>query len=164
MDRLPPSLGRALAILLIVSCSGCASTQLARPGENKTLVTRIFQAIDAGELEIVQQSLASDFKLHYQGIPDPIPSAGLLGAIREYYTAFPDNQHQIHDLIAEGDRVVVRLVQHATHRGTFEGAQPTGKAISVAAIHILRISNGRIAEWWVAEDDLGLRRQLGLVP
>src|SRR4051794_21399754 len=44
---------------------------------------------------------------------------------RQFFRAFPDAHHAINDLIAEGDRVVLRTTAHATHRGDFEGIAPT---------------------------------------
>jgi predicted ester cyclase len=45
----------------------------------------------------------------------------------------------------------------------YEGIEATGRQVSIGAIHILRIANGQVAEWWAAEDDLGLLRQIGAV-
>jgi predicted ester cyclase len=51
----------------------------------------------------------------------------------------------------------------ATHKGAYEGVPATGKQIAVGALHVIRVKNGRIAEWWAAEDDLGTYRQIGMV-
>ena len=51
-----------------------------------------------------------------------------------------------------------------THRGELMGVPPTGKAVSVPAILIYRIANGKIAEFWMNADTLGLLQQLGAVP
>jgi predicted ester cyclase len=52
----------------------------------------------------------------------------------------------------------------ATHTGDFFGIPPTGKRVSIDGIHILRIADGRVAEHWGNNDDLGLMRQLGVIP
>ena len=44
------------------------------------------------------------------------------------------------------------------------GVAPTGKAISVEAISVFRIANGKIAEEWTVWDALGLLQQVGAVP
>ncbi|MGQ0732100.1 MAG: ester cyclase [Acidobacteriota bacterium] len=36
-------------------------------------------------------------------------------------------------------------------------------SVAVSAIHIFRVVNDKIVDWWAAEDELGLLRQLGAV-
>jgi hypothetical protein len=40
------------------------------------------------------------------------------------------------------------------------GIPATGNRVAVEAIHIFRFEGGRMAEHWVARDDLGMMRQL----
>lgn len=81
-----------------------------------------------------------------------------------FRAAFPDQWWQIEDLIAEGDRVVARTTMTGTHRGDFFGIPATGRAVTLSGVHIMRIADGRIAEHWGNNDDLGLMRQLGAIP
>jgi predicted ester cyclase len=89
--------------------------------------------------------------------------------------AFPDHHHAIfqrkgfanEDLIAEGDKVVMRCTLTATHQGLFPGfldMPPTGKSICQRQIHILRVRDGKVAEHRVVRDDLTIMQQLGLIP
>ena len=61
-------------------------------------------------------------------------------------------EFEIHDLIAEGDRVAARLTTSARHTGTFMGIEPTGKRYSIDEIHIFRIRDGQVVEHWHAFD------------
>jgi steroid delta-isomerase-like uncharacterized protein len=131
--------------------------------DSSTLARSVFAVMDAGDWERTGALLDDSLRLHYQGVPDPISKATLLEMLRSYYDAFPDMRHDIHEVLPSGDRVTVRLVVHATHKGTYEGIAATGQRVNVGAIHILRVADGRIAEWWAAEDDLGLLRQIGMV-
>ena len=85
-------------------------------------------------------------------------------------TWYADWRIVIDEMIAEGDRVVSRLVWRGTHRGEWKlgvygPVQPTGASFAVAAVNIVRIAEGRIAEEWETFDWLGLARQLGeIVP
>jgi len=58
----------------------------------------------------------------------------------------------------------MRAMNTATHKGKFMGVAPTGKKITVSAIAIFRLANGKIVEGWKELDMLGLMRQLGAVP
>jgi steroid delta-isomerase-like uncharacterized protein len=71
---------------------------------------------------------------------------------------------EIEDMIAEGDRVAVRLTAHAVHRGDFMGVPAAGKGYTIAEQHIFRITDGRIADHWHVADMLGMMRQLGAMP
>ena len=81
-----------------------------------------------------------------------------------YFAAFPDFRATVKDVIAEGDRVALHLITHATHTGEFMGIPPTGKKVEMREIHILRIVDGKAAERWGLIDEVGMMRQLGLMP
>jgi steroid delta-isomerase-like uncharacterized protein len=72
------------------------------------------------------------------------------------FTAFPDMRFTVEDVVAEGDKVVVRYSIQGTHQGPFMGLPATGKAFTTTAIVILRFENGKIAEEWFQGDDLGM--------
>ena len=80
------------------------------------------------------------------------------------HTAFPDMKIEIQDIIAEGDKVVVRNITTETHKGYFVNIPPTGKKISTSATVILRVDNGKIQEEWSMSDTLVLYQQIGLLP
>jgi predicted ester cyclase len=62
--------------------------------------------------------------------------------------AFPDLRVEIHDQIAEGDKVTTRKTVHGTHQGELMGIAPTNKRISIEVIDIVRLENGRYVEHW----------------
>jgi hypothetical protein len=68
---------------------------------------------------------------------------------------------KIEDIIAEGDRVAVRLTAHAVHEGELMGMPASGKAYTISEIHIFRIKDGKVTEHWREADLLGMMRQLG---
>jgi steroid delta-isomerase-like uncharacterized protein len=77
------------------------------------------------------------------------------------HAAFPDAVVTIQDQIAEGDKVVTRWTALATHRGDFMGVPATGKRVTIEAIHIHRVVDGRIAALWEEFDMFGLMQQFG---
>jgi predicted ester cyclase len=81
-----------------------------------------------------------------------------------FHRSFPDVRWEIADEVAEDDRVAVRLIMTGTHQGEFFGIAPTGRAVQVEGIHILRIQDGKVIEHLGVNDDLGLMQQLGVIP
>jgi steroid delta-isomerase-like uncharacterized protein len=84
--------------------------------------------------------------------------------IAAYRTAFPDARSTVEDQVAEGEKVVTRWRARGTHTGVLGELPPTGRAFDVGGITIERIVDGRIAEVWVARDELGMLHQLGALP
>ena len=84
--------------------------------------------------------------------------------ITAFAVAFPGYDIEVHDILADGDRVAVRGTFRGVHRGEFQGIAPTGRAVSVPLMLIYRIADGRIAEHWMSADSLSLLQQLGAAP
>jgi predicted ester cyclase len=80
------------------------------------------------------------------------------------YTAFPDLKWTIEDMIAEGDKAVVRFSASGTQKGAFQGIPPTERLINITGVAIYRIAGGKFLEDWAFMDTLGVMRQLGLNP
>jgi predicted ester cyclase len=80
------------------------------------------------------------------------------------HAAFPDWHRTIEDIIAEGDKVVIRFTFRATHKGEYQGVPATGKQVKETGILIFRIASGKIVEVWEEADELGFMRQLGAIP
>ena len=130
---------------------------------NKAIVRRYLEEVlNQGRHDLIEEFLADDFDLHFSGL------APGLEAIKEWYgamsTAFPDWQASIDDLIAEGDKVVVRTTVHGTQQGEMQGIPATGRSVNSPSITIFRLANGKIAEGWIVSDNLGLMQQLGVIP
>jgi predicted ester cyclase len=132
---------------------------------NKELVRRLLvDDISAGDAAVAAEIIHPEFVDHTN---PPGMQRGLDGhnaIVALFKAAFPDMEWHINDMVAEGDRVVARTTMEATHGGDFFGIPPTGRRVRVDGIHILRIADGRIAEHWGNNDDLGLMRQLGVIP
>jgi predicted ester cyclase len=81
-----------------------------------------------------------------------------------YLKAFPDVEITIDEMIAEGDRVVVRFTSRGTQRGAFGPLPPTGRRVTISSYLTARIANGKIVEEWGLDDQFGMLMQLGLIP
>ena len=80
-----------------------------------------------------------------------------------YLSTFPDINYSIDDILAEGDKTVIRCTVQATHKGTFMGIVATGKRIVVKEIEIDKIVGGKIVEAWGLSDSQGIMTQLGVI-
>jgi predicted ester cyclase len=78
----------------------------------------------------------------------------------QFTTALPDIHVSIHELIAEGDKVVARWTMTGTHCGVWDGIPATGNAVKWDATDIFTVANGKIASLVRAADNLAWLRQL----
>jgi steroid delta-isomerase-like uncharacterized protein len=152
----------ALAALLALGCVGCQPPSSGIEEANKEVVQAVYDAIDAQDYDRLGELISEDFLGHAVGLPEPLDRAATFELIREWYSAFPDYVHVVETMVAEGDRVAVRLTYNATHQGEFEGIAATGVRISYEGAQILTVADGMIKELWVLEDMLGLMSQLGM--
>ena len=132
--------------------------------ENKRLVRRFYEEIDAGNLDAMDELVAEDYVDHFPP-PFPLPPGreGLKQAFRLFWDATP-GVHVIEDQIAEGDKVVTRLTARGVREGDLPRIPATGKPIEMTATVIHRIENGRLAEKWSDKDVLRLLQQLDVFP
>jgi predicted ester cyclase len=81
-----------------------------------------------------------------------------------YRSAFPDAHTIVDEILADGDKVMVRWTARATHTGQLFNLAPTNKRVTVTGIDVYRISSGKIQETRVSWDALGFLQQLGAAP
>jgi steroid delta-isomerase-like uncharacterized protein len=134
--------------------------------QNKALVRRLMEeVINQGNTSLVDELFAPDFVEHEElppGIPSGIEAVKTLFTM--FHSAFPDFQVTVDDLIAEGDKVVVRSTWSGTHKGEFMGIPPSGRSVSFGVYDIIRMAGGKVVEHWGQMDNMGLMQQLGVVP
>ena len=132
--------------------------------DNKALVRRFIDEVFLrGDFSAVDELLTEDFAPHTWG-STPRGRDGLKEAIQRVSAGISDPHMTIEDVIAEGDRVAVRLTSSATHTGEFMGMPPSGKRYEIGEIHIFRIRDGQVAEHWHQADFTGMMKQLGASP
>jgi len=129
--------------------------------KNKKLIREYLFELDAGNPDILREVYSPDVIMHIGRSP-PMGFEDSVAMVDTVYTAFPDFTHTIEDILAVGDRVVVRLTDTGTHQGEYEGIPPTGNKVSFGAIVIFEIRDGMVVELWEEMDMLGFFRQLGM--
>ena len=127
---------------------------------NVAIVRRVVDVFNSGDLAVFDELIAADYVNH-----DAPPGAvqgreGRKQVVAMFRGAFPDLRSTVLDVVADRDKVVVRANMQGTQNGTFMGRPPSGRAVSVTAIDIYRISDGQIAERWGVMDMLALMRQI----
>lgn len=132
---------------------------------NKAVVRRYFEeVVNGGSAAAVRDLLAPEFRLQLGSAP-PVDAAAVLPLLSVFRAAFPDFRDELADMVAEADRVVAWGRSLGTHQGEFMGIPATDREIAVDFVSRFRLtSDGMIREIIVAQDQLGLLGQLGVVP
>jgi steroid delta-isomerase-like uncharacterized protein len=133
---------------------------------NRRLITGYADEIwHNGRLDQMETYIAAHYVRHDPGLPMPIQGPeGVRQLVAAYRAAFPDLHFEPELMLADGDKAAVRWRITGTHQGELMGLPATGKRIAVSAIDVYRFENGKIAEQWVALDNLGILQQLGAIP
>ena len=133
--------------------------------QNKALVRQLIEEVmNRGNISLVDEIMPPDFVDH-EGAPRLPPTReGFKQSVPMLRSGIPDFNATIDDVVAEGDRVVIRMTWRGTQTGEFMGMPPTGKSISVGVIDIFRIAGGKIVEHWGLADMMGMMQQLGAMP
>jgi steroid delta-isomerase-like uncharacterized protein len=133
--------------------------------DHGSTMKRLYDLLSAGNVDGFGALIAEDFVDHEE-LPGLSPTKdGVVAFFKMYLAAFPDLRMVAEDVIAGGDKVVARVRATGTHRGAFTGMPPTGKAINVQMIDIIRFgANGLAVEHWGVFDQMSMLQQLGVVP
>jgi steroid delta-isomerase-like uncharacterized protein len=134
--------------------------------QNKAVVRQMVEEVfNRGNVGRSDEFVAPDFVEHEELPPGmPRDREGVKQLTALMLSAFPDFKATIDDMVAEGDKVVMRMTWRGTHKGEFMGVPPTGKRVSFEVIDIIRIAGGKFVEHWGLMDGMGLMQQLGAMP
>ena len=130
--------------------------------DNKEIARRLTDLLNHDDVEKLKQLLSPDFVSHFAGLPQPLNRDQYIQVNQAAKSAFSDLYRTVDDLIAEADKVVLRITARGTHTGVYQGIPATGKITKITGIAIRRILGGKIVEEWVINDQLGLMQQLGI--
>ena len=136
---------------------------------NKAVIHQHHERLNRGDRKAALQDYAEDTKNHGR----PVGREGLRRVFEDILTTFPDWRMEIVETIAAEDSVVVRCMVTGTHQGIGKlpingamliGVPPTGKRFEVQHIHWYQLKDGKIVDHRANRDDIGMMRQLGLLP
>ena len=128
--------------------------------ENKAVVRRWVEGWNEHGVGAVDELFSQQFLDHqsHGDVPglDPFKDrlTGLEGELGR-------GRFEEEEMLAEGDKVLVRWTLHARHQGPFAGLPPTGREFTLPGLNIFRVQDGRITERWTFLDLVALLPQLG---
>jgi predicted ester cyclase len=136
--------------------------------DNKALAVRFFEALDTGNIGVLQNFFTEDCVFHRGDLIEPARGLpGIRSIVEKRVQLYRDFRTTIHQIIGEGDLVATRETHEGIHRGqlptpvgTFD---MTGRPIQWTSQVFFRFKEDKIAEMWVARDELGMLRSLGIV-
>lgn len=124
------------------------------PGQsNKELVARLFAALPALDLAVVDELVSADLVDHSPVLGQQAFRPEALKQMTQAFMAgFPDMTIRLETVVAEDDLVSCVEVASGTHTGNFMGTPATGRKVEARAAHVLRIVDGKVAEHWAVRD------------
>ena len=124
------------------------------------------EGINLQQPDLALEICTDDFQFHFAFITPDYPKGA--AALRHWLIAtfeyFPDFSIEINDLVSDGEKVAFRAIIKATHGAKIFGVEPSGKKLTWGAMGIVRVKNGKMAEFWWMPDLFTLMDQLQLVP
>jgi predicted ester cyclase len=134
--------------------------------DNKKIVHRlIVEGLNTGNMAVIDEIISPNAVEH--ALPPGLPPTreGFKMFITAFRAAFPDFKYTIEDELADGDKVMHRLMGTGTMKGDFQGMKASGKTATWQEMHIGRFdANGKIVEHWGTVDQVSMLAQLGFGP
>ena len=132
--------------------------------QNKLVVRRyIEEIVSTGNVDRISEFISPDYVEVYRGTRHPIGLEGARKHVLGVRQTYPDLHLTIDRQVAEGDWVVTQVTARGTHRGTWLGMKPTGKAVEITAVNVDRVVGGHIVEHGGAANSLEALLDIGAV-
>ncbi len=127
------------------------------PEEMRALAMRFFDTFNAHDLEGLDNDIIGEEYIQHSPGVDP-GRAALIAYLDKTIKAFDNGRFEVDDMIAEGDRVLIRWTFLGTHTGPYGNMAPTGRDITIKGMDFWRYNEaGKIAEAWFYMDMSGVR-------
>ncbi len=118
--------------------------------KNKEFIIRYFNAMTEANVsrELLEQYITDE---------------ELIGHILFFESVFPNYEIFVDEMLAEGNRVIVRGRMKGQHEGEFNGILPTHRIVEFPLVISYQIENGKIVHHWLMADSMALMEQLGVM-
>lgn len=132
--------------------------------ENKDISRRVFNVLNSGNFEPLNDLLADDWVYRSTAGEEFHGVEGAKEIVSQYREAFSDAEFDLQEMYAEGNKVVALYRQRGTHTGEIMGIEPQNKEMDILICSIGTFEDGRLVETFEIFDTLELLQQLGAVP
>jgi predicted ester cyclase len=129
----------------------------------KSTAVKFFEEQDRLRGGPADELCAEEYTAHLTGFP-AMDLAGHKAFAAAFYAGFPDIHHTIDEVVAEGDRAMVRFTLRGTHTESFMGIPASGNPVEVAAFVLMTLADGKVTHLRGQFDQLGLMQQIGALP
>ncbi len=127
---------------------------------NKTTVRKLYENIlNTGKLEMLNQIISEE----YTGVRGEKGAPGFAETVNSIRLGFPDIKWTVEDLIADGNKIVIRWTWKGTNTGSFRGFPASNKQVTDNAIAIYEFLEDKIIRAWIQSDKLGFLQQIGII-
>ena len=132
--------------------------------QNKQLARLyIDECLNKRKIDLVDKIFADSFQVHV--LLDSTQNFSTRKALKDFlrtlFDAFPDIHYTIGDLVAEADKVVMRVSFSGTHKKEFLGIKANGNKVDyLSEIFFFRFDRGKIVEDWIQLDLYNLFKKL----
>jgi predicted ester cyclase len=132
--------------------------------ENKAIARKVPEDIATrGNVDLIDE-ITTENPVEHGAFGDVHGREDIREMVEHIRAGIPDFSATVEDVLAEDDRVAMRVTLRGTHDGgEFMGLEPTGRTFEVPNMVITRLEDGRIAERWQVADNLMMMNQLGAV-
>lgn len=129
---------------------------------NEAVYRAVIEAVSRDDSTALTRLLREDMVDHTP-LPDQLAGrAGFLQWLTAAKSSFSDLKGTVEDVFSNGDKVAGRVLWTGTHNGEFAGIPPTGRRVSFQELHIARVVDGAIVDWWGEMNVMGIVRDLTL--
>lgn len=142
-----------------------ASNCLCQTLEQNKETARLYieECVNKRKIDLVDKIFADSFQVHT--LLDSTQSFSTRKALKDFlktlFDAFPDIHYTVGDIIAEADKVVMRVSFNGTHKKEFLGIKANGNKVDyISEILFFRFKGGKIVEDWVQLDLYNLFKKL----
>jgi predicted ester cyclase len=155
---------QVILLSLLLGCAGkvkektnVAANSKDRSAEENKKINRhyLLDIINGRKLELLGEVFPEKFVRHdlNDGTDTRMTISDQHQRLSDLFQAFPDLQYTINDIVAEGDKVVVRTTWSGTQKDSFMKTESFGNSINgLSEIIFYRLENGKIVERWTKLD------------
>lgn len=133
--------------------------------KNKELVLRMIRDVqEGGNFDKLNDFFSPSFVDH-SAFPGFTPDRqGVRNIFQHFHDALSGLKIEVLSQVSEGDRVVTHKILSGMNNSSLFGVPASNKMIRIDVMDILRVQNGMITDHWNVVDQVGLMKQLGVIP